>query len=113
MPLFDFPGSNSKRARAWGVEREGDSSEGWVSGFVIVDVERVLGGEGRLKVAMVVYRLEKRRTVALQVCGGRCEVCRRRRGVYDLSSSPSFASRKVGTLLLLRFCDLLLALDRL
>lgn len=65
MPLFDFPGSNSKRARAWGLEREGVSSEGWVSG-VVVDVERVLG---RFEVDMVVYELEKRSRIALQVCG--------------------------------------------
>lgn len=55
MPLFDFPGSNSKRARAWGVEREGDSREG-VSGVVIVDdVERVLGREGRFEAMMSRY----------------------------------------------------------
>ena len=47
VPSFDFPGSNSKRARAWGVDREGDSREGSVSGAVVV-VEREAGGEGRV-----------------------------------------------------------------
>lgn len=109
MPLFDFPGSNSKRARAWGVEREGDSSEGWISG-VVVDVERVFGGEGRFEVDMVVYRLEKRPVVASQVCG----ISIGGLGAYtNWQQLSSFALKKVGTSLLLCFCDLLLAFDRL
>lgn len=67
MPLFAFPGSNSKRARAWGVDNEGDSSEGCVSGEVVV-VESEAGGEGRLE-DIVDVGAEVCRCLVEVVCG--------------------------------------------